>query len=137
MYGTVDELKLTIGFQAGAMEKGKEEGQFDEELETVLENVSEMIDGMIVSRVDPARVSENAVLKRIALAIARFDAYSQYARNEVPETIREDKKEAMKMLENIQTGKISLAFDTPVTGEPTKVEPSWTEKTQVFGNVMM
>jgi len=137
MYGTTDELKLSIGFQATAMAAGKDEGVFDEELETILTNVSDMIDGMISARVTPADVANNPVMKRIALAIGRFDAYCQYVRSEVPKTIAEDKKEAMKMLADIQAGKLSLALDDPDEDAVTMVEPEYESAAQVFGTLML
>lgn len=137
MYGTTDELKLTIGFQATAMAAGKDEGEFDEEIGVILGNVSDVIDGMISTRVAPADVANNAVLKRIALAIARFDVFTQYARTEVPETIREDKKEAMKLLADIQAGKLSISLDNPAEGTPTTIEPEFNSNAAVFGTVML
>lgn len=137
MYGTTDELRKALGFQVTAMEAGKEEGAFDTELEDVLTNVSAMIDGMICNKVAPADVANNAVLKRIALAVARFDVWGNYARNQMPEAVLQDKKEAMQMLKEIQTGKISLQADTPGEDAVTIVTPEFSETAAVFGTIML
>lgn len=137
MYATIDELKLAIGFQVTAMASGKTEEAFDSELTTVLSNACDAIDGMISPRVDPSTVSANAVLKRIALSVARYDVYCQYARNEVPETVREDKRDAMKQLEAIQTGRLGLSPDTPDEDSPGIIESEFTGSAQVFNVVLM
>jgi len=113
MYIEVDELVAAIGFQAAAMAAGKEEGEFEDECEAVIEAVTAVIDAMISGRVDPALVEDNALLKRVCLQISKYDLFNQYARDEVPESVRKDKEEAMKMLAQIQEGKIDLVVEKP------------------------
>jgi|GEM_PF-3705084 len=113
MYIEVDELVVAIGFQAPAMAAGKEEGEFEDECEAVIEAVTAVIDAMISGRVDPKDVEDNAILKRVCLQISKYDVFNQYARDEVPESVRKDKEEAMKTLAQIQEGKIDLVVATP------------------------
>ena len=131
MYSSVDELKLAIGFQVNVMQGKMEDDDFDEALGVILENNSQFIDGMINTRVDQSVLEGNAVLKSVELSLSKYDVWSQYARNEVPETVREDKREAMKILEKIQKGTIVLVVDT--TAETPRIEPSFDEATRVFG----
>lgn len=131
MYSSVDELKLAIGFQITTMQGKMEDDDFDEALGVILENNSQFIDGMINTRVDQSVLGGNAVLKSVELSLSKYDVFGQFNRNEMPEAIREDKREAMKILEKIQKGTIVLVVDT--TAETPRIEPSFDEATRVFG----
>lgn len=131
MYSSVDELKLAIGFQITTMQGKIEDDDFDEALGVILENNSQFIDGMINTRVDQSVLEGNAVLKSVELSLSKYDVFGQFNRNEMPEAIREDKREAMKILEKIQKGTIVLVVDT--TAETPRIEPSFDEATRVFG----
>ncbi|MDD4310648.1 MAG: DUF1320 family protein [Candidatus Cloacimonetes bacterium] len=137
MYGTADKLLTTIGFQATAMQGTMEDDDWGDVLETVLTDISAVIDGMISSRYDVSDYADNAVLERIALSVGRYDMYCQYVRNDVPETIRKDKEEAFKMLNDIQSGKLALTPDTPDEDAPAPVESEFTSSAQVFSQVLL
>jgi phage gp36-like protein len=112
------ELQTMIGFQASAMQSGYPHGDDETEEEAflamlgnVIDEVSALIDGMVAAKYDTAEVAGNAILKRICIAISRYDVYTMFARFDVPETVRLEKDAAMKQLELIQQGKLELVAD--------------------------
>jgi phage gp36-like protein len=135
-YATTDELKQAIGFQAAVMEAAEaEEGDFDTAIGTILDEVTAQIEAMIRPRLDPETVEDNAILKRICLAIAKYDTWGQFARNEVPETVSADKAEAMKLLEKIQKGELALIADDEE--DPETVSSEFESSDQVFTSILM
>lgn len=133
MFITVEELRAAIGFQAATMEAGKEEGEFDDELEAVISDVTDLVNSYIRPRYNPTDVSGSSILKRICTKICKYDVFSQYARNECPETVKEDKRDAMKSLEAIQRGKLELEL---AAVDPASVSSEFTSQDQVLGTYL-
>jgi phage gp36-like protein len=121
MRATTDELNQAIGFQAATMGKPLEEGEWDTALEEILTAVSNTIDAMIRPRIDPATVSTDPILKRICLSLSVYDVWLRFARNQVPESVRLDKEEGMKLLEKIQRGSLEIIPTSQVV-EPISAE---------------
>lgn len=133
------ELQQAIGFQADAMmasfsatESETQEELFRGMLAGVIEEATSLINAMIGAKYDVSRVSGNAILKRLCLIIARYDVYCQYARFDVPETVRLAYEQAMKDLEKIQSGKLELVADAAEYGPETAVSPEFRTKGQYF-----
>jgi phage gp36-like protein len=117
-YITATELSQAIGFQAATMmatftatETDTQQELFEAMLDGMIDAAGDLIDAMIGIKYDVSEYTGNAILKRICLMISRYDVYCQYARFDVPETVRLDKEAAMKDLEKIQQGKLELAAD--------------------------
>lgn len=138
MYGDIDGLKLKIGFQAAIMEAGEtDEGAFDDALKAILTAASDVVDNYISARYDAGDYESNALLTRVAYAIACYDAFTQYARDQVPETVRLDKEEALRTLEKIAGGLIQLSPDSPDEDAPEPVSSEFESADQVFTTVLM
>lgn len=135
MYGTYAELKLAIGYQVTSMQGSTLEATFKTALETILTNVSNAIDAMIATRYDVSTLTTNAILKRIALSMAAYDTWRQYARNELPESVRDDYRDTMKLLEKIQRGDVGLM--TGGTDDPEPIESEFESVTQVFSTNLL
>jgi phage gp36-like protein len=103
------------------MGKPLEEGEWDTALEEILTAVSNTIDAMIRPRIDPATVSTDPILKRICLSLSVYDVWLRFARNQVPESVRLDKEEGMKLLEKIQRGSLEIIPTSQVV-EPISAE---------------
>jgi phage gp36-like protein len=130
MRATADELTQAIGFQATTMAAPLEEGEWDTQMEAILTAVSNTIDAMIRPRIDPSTVPTDPILKRICLSIAVYDVWLQFARNQVPESVRLDKEEAMKTLEKIQRGSLELI---PSGSEVEPIAAEFSSKAQALG----
>ncbi len=130
MRATADELTLAIGFQAAVMSKNLDEEEWDAQLEDILKAVSDTIDAMIRPRIDPTTLSNDPILHRVCLAIAVYDVWTQFARNQVPENVRLDKEEAMKTLEKIQRGSLELI---PSGSEIDPIAAEFSSKAQALG----
>ncbi|HNX38803.1 MAG TPA: DUF1320 family protein [Candidatus Cloacimonadota bacterium] len=138
MYGDADKLKAAIGFQCTAMQGTVEDDDFVAILEGILDDEAALIDEMIQTRVDLTTVSSSAVLQQIALQLAVYAVWKKYARNQMPEHVSADKREAMKMLTDIQQGRIRLTTVTDDEGEDVMVESEFEEgQTQVFSTMLL
>lgn len=138
MFGSTDEFKASIGFQAAVMEAGEEtEGDFDKTLENVLTAASEVVNEYISGRYDATLYAGNAVLTRIAYAIGRYDVYTMFARDQLPEAIAQEKRDCMKTLEQIAKGELMLTPDTPEEDAPEPVSSEFESATQVFSTILM
>lgn len=121
MYITPEELKEAIGFQAAVMatlapdEEGAEEGSgFLEVLQDVIRDQTKLIDDWIAAKTtDIQSLRGNQILRRICLNLSRYEMYLRFARDMVPETVQDDKDEAMRQLEKIQRGEIELLAGQP------------------------
>lgn len=137
-YLEATELQQAIGFQATAMmasftatESDTQEELFQAMLDGVIAETGELIDAMIGAKYDVTEVTANAILKRICLMISRYDVYCQYARNDVPETVRLAYEQAMKDLEKIQGGRLELVADDAVYDAETAAgTPEFTSASQ-------
>ncbi len=127
MRAKAEELTQAIGFQATTMAAPLEAGEWDTQMEAILTAVSNTIDAMIRPRIDPSTVPTDPILKRICLSIAVYDVWLQFARNQVPESVRMDKEEAMKLLEKIQRGTLEIIPDEE---EIAPIAAEFTAKTQ-------
>lgn len=138
MYGSTDKLIDAIGFQTVQMQGETTDEDFETILEQILTAEAALIDEMIKSKVDPTTVSDSAVLERIALNLSVYAMWKKYARNQMPEHVAADKKEAMKMLADIQQGRISLTEVTDDAGDVVKVEAQFEEgQARVFGQMLL
>jgi len=130
MRATTDELNNAIGFQATAMAAMfTQAGAWTTRLTAILIAVTNTIDAMIRPRVDPTTVATDPILKRLCLSIAVYDAWMSFARNQLPEAVRLDKEQAMKMLEKIQRGELEII---PATGTVNIVTGEFTSSSQVL-----
>ena len=144
MYISTDELQAAIGFQNEIMkahmdpsEEETEEALWEEKLEAIIQSVSDLIDGMIAVRCTPADVSQSAILKRICSQISVHDVWMGFARNQLPESVQKSKEEAMKMLEKIQQGSLTLTLDTPPEDAPAPIESEFESEVRVFSRMML
>jgi phage gp36-like protein len=109
MYATAAELEKATGFQYQVIMADYTDPEKTVELERVLTEASGVIDDMVVNRVAAVPVTGSvALMKRLCLALAKYDIFSSIARDQVPEAVLQDKQDAMKTLEKIQKGELVL-----------------------------
>lgn len=139
-YLEASELQQAIGWQTTAMmasftatDEATQEELFQAMLDGVIGETGDLIDAMIGAKYDVSELTGNAILKRLCLMISRYDVYCQYARFDVPETVRLAYEQAMKDLEKIQGGKLELVADDAVYDEDTAAgTPEFTSSGQYF-----
>lgn len=120
-YISAAELQTAIGFQAATMAtltpdgEGDTEGAaFTEALESVISDQTDFIDAWIIGKVDDLEdLRTNQILRRICLNLSKYEMFSRFARDMVPDAVKADKDEAMKLLEKIQRGELELLAEAP------------------------
>lgn len=142
-YIEAKDLRQAIGFQAAAMMAGftdtdtqTQAEQFDAMLDGIIEQTSDLINAMVGTRYDVSGLSGNPILARICLMISRYDVYCQFARFDVPETVRLAYEAAMKDLEKIQAGKLELLPDDTEFDPEDVVAAQFTSKSQYLTEML-
>jgi hypothetical protein len=122
-YVSAEDIRSAIGFQAESMisamvlaegETATQTELFDAMVEALITKRAEYIDAMIGRRIDVSTVTASPVLARIAMALVKYDVYTQYARYDVPETVKTERADAEKQLLAISQGKLDLVEDDAV-----------------------
>lgn len=105
-------------------------GGVDEEvLDRALTDAAAEINGYLAARYVLPLASTPTLLVGIATDIARYRLY----RDAVTETVEKRYKAAVKMLENIAAGKISLGLDASAAPAAVSDGVQFAESTRVFG----
>ncbi len=87
-----------------------------------IRNVDELIDAHLRGRYTLPLAEVPTVLRDIAIMLARYRLYTRRAEGAVPDTVKDDNKEARRQLEAIRDGKLTLGLqstqkDVPESGE--------------------
>ncbi len=104
MYSTLEKLKETFGTIESLILQEVE----DAELTAIMTDTSEIMDSYLKTVLTLPLTEENALINSICLRISKTECYRRFARNDLPEDVREQNKRAFKDLEKIQQKKIII-----------------------------
>jgi len=87
-------------------------------VEVVLDAASEVVDGYLRARyllpLDPVPT----IIRTLTLQIACYGLYARRMESAVPETVKDQRDHAIKVLEHIQSGKVTLGHAATRTAVP-------------------
>lgn len=109
-YHTLDELKAKLTDRS-LIEATDDAvvGTIDEDITTsAAQSAADTIDGYLRSRYTLPLASVPGLLREISLSLAIYDLFRRRMPENMPESIRLERKNALALLEHIAEGKISL-----------------------------
>lgn len=117
MYGSIGDLKKSVPERTLAQLTDDEAGTDlqDEVVNEAIMAADEVIDAHLAGSYDLPFAETPPILKRISADIAIFHLWCRRPEGEVPEAIETKYKNAVRMLEAFQSGKLTLG--TTVSGE--------------------
>lgn len=95
-------------------------------------NSDDLIDGYLRGRYNVPFTDIPNLLEKLSTDISVYNLYSRRPESEMPETVKDRYKDALKFLEQIQKGLISLGTDTEISPEPAKFKTNKLETDRVF-----
>jgi len=110
-YITVDDVQQAISLRKLIQLSNDEPGATAPDMavvEMVITAASEIVDGYLRAR-HPARLNPvPTVIRTLTLQLACYGLYARRMESAVPETVKEQRTAAVRLLEHIQSGKVTL-----------------------------
>jgi phage gp36-like protein len=133
-YSTLDDIKAHIP------EENLIQLTDDENLGTInqtrideaIEYADEIINGYLRGRYTLPLSPVPGLITKLSVDLAIFHLYSRRLELEMPESMMQRYKNAIKLLEQIQRGLITLGVDSDVTPEPGEYKTSKTSNDRIF-----
>lgn len=140
-YSTFDDMKRQLP-EATIAQLTNDEGAGDTvdmaTLEAAQVRADEMIDGYLRGRYELPFSSPPALLKNLSVELTGYFLYTRRLDQEMPEGIRNRYKDAVKLLERIQEGKVSLGIASADTGsEPGEYRTNKTSSDRLFSKKVL
>jgi phage gp36-like protein len=134
LYCTVDDIVTELGQTTTAMlsNDADPESINSDLLESYLTARSEFIDGFLLGRYTLPLQNSHEIIKKVCVDLVVYDLYKR--RGSIDDDSKLIKKEAIEILANLQTGKITLD-DGDAEDRPRHV--SYSEKTSLFSNELL
>jgi phage gp36-like protein len=108
-------MYLTVEFLKSKLSNAALKAAFtDDEYKAIITDESDIIDEYLQTCVDNLPFTGDdipKIIKRICLNLCLYQVYYQKAFQQLPEAIREDKKEAYKLMDKIKSGDIAIQTD--------------------------
>lgn len=96
-------------------------------------NASETIDGYLRGRYNLPLSVTSKLLSKLAVDISIYELYRRRFTGTMPDQVKESYKTALKMLEQIQKGTISLGIESTGTVTPGLFQTNKTPEDRIFG----
>lgn len=119
-----DLIELTDDASTGAVNQAV--------IDLAIADAGELLDGYLRGRYSLPLVPAPGLLKTLAVDVAVWRIYSRRVRLALPEAIDARYKNAIKLLEQIQSGKINLGIGAIVTPQPASSGPQFSAPDRVF-----
>ena len=104
MYGNINRLKDSFGSKKDLFLQAVT----DEQLTDILVTTSDYIDGFLQVRYElPLEVS-NPIIDKICIDIAKTETYRLFASNDIPDSVKDKEKHALRDLLRIQKGELLI-----------------------------
>lgn len=103
-----------------------------DKVDAAIGDAGDLIDGYLRSRYELPLSPVPALLGKLAVDMAVYNLYSRRPEQEMPETVKDRYRDALKLLAAIQEGKISLGTEAGSTPEPGQYKTNKTSESKVF-----
>lgn len=95
-------------------------------------NASELIDGFLRGRYNLPLPTASKIITKIAVDISIYELYRRRVSGNMPEQVAEAYKNAMKLLDKIQNGSVSLGYESNDAVSPCKIKINKTADDRLF-----
>jgi len=106
-------------------------------VDSAMSSASEVVDGYLRGRYKLPLPITSKLLKKLAVDLTIYELYRRRFSGEMPETVKESQKTALKMLEQIQKGVMSLGIEKNETVSPAKFKTNKTPEDRLFGKDLL
>lgn len=120
-YCTLDDIKKLIPEQFIAQltdDAVPSDDPDTDKVDKAIADAGELIDGYLRSRYDLPLSPVPGLIGKLAVDIAVYNLYSRRPEGEMPETVKDRYRDALRVLEAIQAGKVTLGTTSGTTPEP-------------------
>ena len=139
MYSTLDDLLKIVSEQTliELTDERLSEEIDDSIVQSAIEDADTIIDGYLGGRYTLPLGSVPKLIKKISVDIVIYTLYSRRLITDMPESITIRYKNATKLLEKIQTGKIMLGIETTHIPEGGKYVSNKTSEDRIFNKDLL
>lgn len=134
MYCTLDDLKKAIP-EENLIQLTDDTGLGvidNEKIDDAIDYAQQLIDGYLRGRYTVPLDPVPQLIRRFAVDMAVFHLYSRRFELDMPQTMIERRKEIIRLLEQIQQGKVLLGMETPQSPGQGYYKTNKTSENRVF-----
>lgn len=135
MYCTVDDLKILCS-EADLVQLSNDDPTAttidQDNVDGAISNASELIDGFLRGRYNLPLPTASKIVEKIAVDLSIYELYRRRISIKMPDQVADSYKNAMKLLEKIQNGGISLGYESNDAVSPSKIQINKTAEDRLF-----